>query len=240
MKHKSPTRKKNNKKKNILLIFSFCIVMLLAVYGAFKLVKNVVSYFSHSTEAPVVTSVYLTPPVKFNGRYKTTFDDIQEVQIESAMANGITPIPDVSDIDSLLRSGKIVVVGDETNYDCQADFPYLVPIAADLLEEVRKRFQDAEGESKQLRLTSCMRTIASVKGLKRWNPNSVENSCHLYGTTFDISYSKMTPEERRTLGQILYELQQGGYCFVKYELKQPCFHVTVRRGADIVEVNSEQ
>lgn len=237
MKRKVHSRKRNTPQKNIFVTVVSVIVILLAVYGGFHLVKNVISQFVHPTEAPKVTKTYLTPPVKFNGRYKTTFDDIQEVQIESAMSQGITPMQTAADLTALIADGSVVDVGADSCYDCQADFPFLVPIAADLLEEVRKRYQDAAGDSKQLRLTSCLRTVQSVKGLKRWNPNSVENSCHLYGTTFDLSYSKMTSEERKILGQILYELQQGGYCYVKYELKQPCFHVTVRKGADVVEVD---
>lgn len=239
MKRKSTSKKKNHKRQNILLLISFSIIILLAVYGAFQLARTVISQFTHHAEAPAVTKTYLTPHVKFNGKYKVTFDDIQEVQIESAMKHGITPMQTASEMTELIRDGELVEVGNDGNYDCQADFPYLVPIAAELLDEVRKRYQDMEGEPKTLRLTSCLRTIDSVKGLKRWNPNSVENSCHLYGTTFDISYSKMTPQERRTLGQALYELQQAGYCFVKYELKQPCFHVTVRKGPDIIETDKQ-
>lgn len=235
MKRKAHSRKKNNKTRKAFLLISFSIVILLAAYGGFQLVKTVLSQFTSPAEAPAVTSVYLTPPVTFDGKYKTTFDDIQEVQIESATRHGITPLQTASELMPLVESGRLMTVGNDSNYDCQADYPYLVPIAADLLEEVRKRYQEKEGEAKQLRLTGCLRTVDSVKGLKRWNPNSVENSCHLYGTTFDLSYSKMTPEERKTLGQVLYELQQGGYCYVKYERKQPCFHVTVRKGADIMK-----
>lgn len=234
MKSKINSRKKKNNHKNIFLLISFSIVLVLAAYGGYHLVKNVISQFSTRIEAPAVVSVYRTPPVKFKGNYRTVFDDIQEVQIESAMKHGITPMQTASELTAHLESGSLIAVGNDSNYDCQADFPYLVPIAADLLEEVRNRYQEKEGDSKPLRLTSCLRTVDSVKGLKRWNPNSVENSCHLYGTTFDISYSKMTPDERRTLGQVLYELQQGGYCYVKYERKQPCFHVTVRKGADLM------
>lgn len=235
MKRKKTPRKKNNKRKNFFVIICFSTIVVLAGYGVFQLVRTVISQFTHPAEAPMVTRKYLTPAIEFDGKYKTIFDDIQEVQIVAATSNGIAPLKNISDVGPLLREKKLMQVGNDSNYDCQADYPYLVPIAAELLEEVRKRYQEAEGKDKKLRLTSCMRTIESIRGLKRWNPNSVENSCHLYGTTFDISYSQMTPKERKVLGQVLYELQQAGYCYVKYERKQPCFHVTVRRGADIIE-----
>ncbi len=235
MKRKRHPRKKNNKIKRIFAVISFSIIVALAGYGVFQLVRTVISQFTHPAEAPMVTREYITPKVKFDGNYKTAFDDIQEVQIEAATSRGITPLEDASDIGNQLRNKKLVQVGNDSSYDCQADYPYLVPIAAELLEEIRKRYQAAEGNDKQLRLTGCLRTIKSVKGLKRWNPNSVENSCHLYGTTIDISYAKMTQKEKKALGQVLYELQQAGYCYVKYERKQPCFHITVRRGPDIIE-----
>ncbi len=235
MKRKKNSRKRHNKRKSIFVIICFSIIVLLAGYGVFQLVKTVISQFTRQAEAPMVTREYITPTVEFNGNYKSTFDDIQEVQINAATSNGISPLRTASEITSLTRDRRLIEVGNDSNYDCQADYPYLVPMAAELLEEVRKRYQEAAGEDKQLRLTGCLRTIESVKGLKRWNRNSVENSCHLYGTTFDISYSQMTMNERRALGQVLYELQQAEYCYVKFERKQPCFHVTVRRGADIVE-----
>lgn len=236
MKRKSHKRKKSSKKRPVLSIITFSVIILLALFGGIHLIRTVISQFHRQKEEMLVTKVYRTPQVVFDGKYKTTFDDVQEVQIEAAMSMGINPVLNDSEITALVESGKLVkVAGDSMDYDCQADYPYLTPAAADLLEEVRKRFQAAEAIPTQLRLTSCMRTIQSVKGLKRWNPNSVENSCHLYGTTFDLSYSRMTAKEKQMLAQVLYELQQGGYCYVKYERKQPCFHVTVRRPAHIIE-----
>lgn len=235
MNRKPKKRKKSNNKKSTLTLIAYTIIILLAAYGSFQLIHTIISRFDRQKEEPLVSKTYRTPDVKFNGKYKPTFDDIQEVQIKAATSLGINPIRSASDIVELVDKGYLVRVGEGKDYDLHADYPYLVPAAADLLEEVRRRYHAKYSTPPPLRLTSCMRTIDSVKGLKRWNPNSVENSCHLYGTTFDISYSRMTQQEKKKLAQVLYELQQGGYCYVKYEVKQPCFHVTVRRPAHISE-----
>ena len=86
---------------------------------------------------------------------------------------------------------------------------------------------------------------ADVKRLRRHNQNASENSTHRYGTTFDISYwhyvkvpelrgrpyEDVPPEYlRATLGQVLKDLHDTpGTCYVKYEKKQSCFHITVRK-----------
>ena len=76
------------------------------------------------------------------------------------------------------------------------------------------------------------------------NINATENSTHRYGTTFDLSYwryvkvpelrerpyADVPPEYlRATLSQVLKDLHDEGACYVKYEKKQTCFHITVRK-----------
>ncbi|MCC8175948.1 MAG: DUF5715 family protein [Bacteroidales bacterium] len=65
--------------------------------------------------------------------------------------------------------------------------------------------------------------------VQRQSSNAVTNSCHRYGTTFDISYARMTDEQKQTLARVLQSLRRGGYCYVKYEINQPCFHITARQ-----------
>lgn len=222
-------RKSKSKKKLTLILIAYTIILLLAAFGGYQLIKTRIFQFDRQKEKPLVTTNYRTPDVRFNGKYRSSFDDIQAVQIKAATSLGIKPIKSASDIVALVDDGSLVRVGSGKDYDLHADYPYLTPLAAGLLEEVRSRFNAATGTPVPLRLTSCLRTIDSAKGMKKWNPNSVANSCHLYGTTFDISYSRMTEKNKRKLAQVLYELQQGGYCYVKYERKQPCFHITVRQ-----------
>ncbi len=87
-----------------------------------------------------------------------------------------------------------------------------------------------------------LRTPSTVKRLRRINVNATSESSHQYGTTFDISYSRFICDSinvnrsfedlKNLLGEILYDLRQEGRCYVVFERKQSCFHVTARPIAD--------
>ena len=121
--------------------------------------------------------------------------------------------------------------------------PYLVPKAAKLLEDMGKAFQDSlfnRGYNRHHRftVTSVLRTEETIRQLRKTNVNSTENSCHCYGTTFDISYfTYSTPligkaasvdKMRQILYQVAYDMQKQARCYVKYEKQQTCLHITVR------------
>jgi hypothetical protein len=92
-------------------------------------------------------------------------------------------------------------------------------------------------------VTSVLRTEEDVARLRRFNGNATENSCHLYGTTFDICYNRYETVEdpdgprrrevrndtlKYVLSEVLRDMRQQGRCYIKYEVKQGCFHMTVR------------
>jgi hypothetical protein len=87
-------------------------------------------------------------------------------------------------------------------------------------------------------ITSVYRTQDHIKRLRRsGNVNASQNSCHQYGTTIDITYVRFDkPEEhlandmklQQLLFQTVYDMHQAGRCYVKYERKQSCLHITVR------------
>ena len=124
--------------------------------------------------------------------------------------------------------------------------PYLVPRAAVLLNDIGRAYYDSlqiKGiPLHQFIITSVLRTKEDVSKLRHYNGNATENSCHLYGTTFDISYNRyktvMTSDEPRrmvrndslkwVLCEVLNDFRKNGRCYIKYEVKQGCFHITVR------------
>ena len=84
---------------------------------------------------------------------------------------------------------------------------------------------------------------ADVKRLRRRNVNASENSAHFYGTTFDVSwkrFQKVEDEDGRplqdvssdtlklVLSEVLRDLKKADKCYIKYELKRGCFHITTR------------
>ena len=125
-------------------------------------------------------------------------------------------------------------------------YPYLVPEAADLLKEIGARFNDSlsarGGGSYRLKITSVLRTPATVNKLRRVNRNATDSSAHQFATTFDISYAKFicdsltvnrTQEDlKNLLGEVLLAVRGEGKCYVKYERKQGCFHITARKPAE--------
>lgn len=120
--------------------------------------------------------------------------------------------------------------------------PYLVPEAADLIHDIGRRFIDSldsrGGGEYRIRLTSLLRTGSSVKRLRRVNINASENSAHCHGTTFDVAYNKFicdgtnhprtAVDLKNLLAEIIEDLRNEGRCYVKYERKQGCFHITAR------------
>jgi hypothetical protein len=92
-------------------------------------------------------------------------------------------------------------------------------------------------------VTSVMRSKADVAKLRGHNGNATQNSCHLYGTTFDVCYNRYKTIEdpdgpprhkvrndtlKWVLSEVLNDMRKNGHCFIKYEVKQGCFHITVK------------
>lgn len=176
-------------------------------------------------------------------RYDTIFNDLNELQLEAARANGLKEAVKEDGIEDngklrLIETNRLYVVDKLTH-----SRPYLVPKAAELVKDIGQAFQDSlfnRGYSRNHRITitSVLRTQEMVRELQKSNVNSSENSCHVYGTTVDISYLTFdTPETghmasqekmRQVLMEVMYDLRNAGRCYVKYEKRQTCLHITVR------------
>lgn len=176
--------------------------------------------------------------------YPQIFNDFNDTQLVAAQANGT---PHALTIEEL-EVGKYGLQRIETNKLYKVDplihsAPYLVPKAKDFLDELGEAFQDSlynRGYDRRHRfiVTSVYRTENHIKRLRRsGNVNASKNSCHQYGTTVDITYVRFDkPEEHRAndpkllqlLMQTVYDMHRSGRCYVKYERKQSCLHITVR------------
>ena len=176
--------------------------------------------------------------------YPRIFNDLNDIQLVAARANGTPHTLTVEE----LEVGKYGLKCIETNELYKVDplthsAPYLVPKAKDFLDELGEAFQDSlynRGYDRRHRfiVTSVYRTENHIKRLRRsGNVNASKNSCHQYGTTVDITYVRFDkPEEHcandpkllQLLMQTVYDMHQAGRCYVKYERKQSCLHITVR------------
>lgn len=179
----------------------------------------------------------------FKGRRPSVFNDSNHVQLVAAEKLGIEPVTDMASAWNLSRP-VVKIASCEEYYleELTHSIPYLVPEAATLLKDIGARFNKLlweRGESKyRIKVTSVLRTPESIDRLMRRNVNAVEVSAHQYATTFDVSYSKFVKDQEanpRTFGnlcdllsEVLQDFQSQGRCYVKYEGKQSCFHITVR------------
>ena len=183
--------------------------------------------------------------------YAQCFPDSQSVQIEAAQKYGIKPVQNRKAAEVLVRNRKLVNISHSPFYaidDLTHSIPYLVPRAQHLLNTICLNFMDScqvKGLPIHLPIvTSVLRTTDDVSNLQRGNKNATTNSCHCYGTTVDIAYNKFMPmtgtyESKATLlrwnepmkqvlSEVLNDLRKEGKCYVKYERKQGCFHLTCR------------
>lgn len=181
--------------------------------------------------------------------YKKSFPDLQDVQIRAARKWGVSPVKNRTVAEQ--RKDELVFVGSSPYYvidkDMNRSIPYLVPRADQLLQRISRNFLDSltvKGLTlHMLVVSSVLRTEADIKKLKRYNSNASEQSCHRFGTTIDICYNRYEPvcsvdgSKNKTiptdrlkwvLAEVLRDLREQGLCYVKYEVKQACFHITVR------------
>lgn len=191
----------------------------------------------HDTSA--IVSLHISQRV---GNLSRQFSDLNADHLIHAARIGISPIRSTRDIMRLNKPIIEVKSGDNYHIDkLSHSYPYLVPEAAALLDSIGARFNAKlaaqGGGNYKIKVTSLLRTNESVNRLKRGNVNSTQNSAHLYGTTFDISYvdfhegmlnttKHSDGELKNLLAEVLLELRESGKCLVKFERKQGCFHIT--------------
>ena len=178
--------------------------------------------------------------------FGNTFPDQNDVQLLAANKYGVSPVQNRDEAEH--SKGKLVYVGSNPYFyvdKLNNSIPYLVPRASVLLQDIGKAYFDSlqiKGiPLHKIIVTSILRTKDDVAKLRTRNSNATENSCHLYGTTFDVCYNRYktvqtASEPRRevrndslkwVLSEVLRDMRQANRCLVKYEVKQGCFHITV-------------
>ena len=180
--------------------------------------------------------------------YKRSFGDLNDTHMAVAKKIGVKPIQGREE--AMRMSSKLVEIesGDWYQVDSLThSIPFLIPKASALLDSIGANFLDSL-ENKglnpnQVIVTSVLRTKDDVKKLRKVNLNASANSVHMYGTTFDISWKRFFKVEdpdgrpmqdvradtlKLVLSEVLRDLKKKEKCYIKYELKQGCFHITAR------------
>lgn len=229
-------------RKKLLIFGSVLVVVIIAAI-----------VFSHpeNKEKSVETSETNEP--KAIGTIRVDYyKDLNKLHLKYAKANGITGFKSNRDLNENIKKyvdkDKLVKIETCDYYVVDKlthSHPYLTPDAAKLLEDIGKRFQekleDHDLKKRYYQVTSLLRTGESQRKLGRSNVNASENSSHLYGTTFDITYARVFKKPKlqedleiedgpaiKLLSEAIGELRKEGRCVVVTERKERCFHITVR------------
>ncbi|MBO7120761.1 MAG: hypothetical protein J6W03_10640 [Bacteroidaceae bacterium] len=188
-------------------------------------------------------------PVRSVYSYAACFPDVQEVQIVAARKWGVRPVRNREEAEH--RRKELVYVGANPFYcidkGMSHSIPYLVPRASHLLSTIGRNYLDSlyiKGiPLHRIIVSSVLRTEDDVARLAQRNGNASTESCHRFGTTFDICYNRYStvsppgkPERRAVqndtlkwvLSEVLRDIREKDMCYIKYEVKQGCFHITVR------------
>lgn len=177
-------------------------------------------------------------------------NDLNDIQLIHAQKNGLK-IPFRTNeefnqqIHKLIRQSVLLPVVDNRYYQIKSlthSQPYLIPEAIDMLNEIGYRFQERLKEKKytnfKFRLTSLLRTGEAQSTLSRRNGNATKSqSCHIYGTTVDISYKNFINTKNDTiepsyeavisLTKVLSDMRKECKILAVRERHQSCFHITV-------------
>lgn len=179
------------------------------------------------------------------GSYSKAFNDLNPAHLASAKKWGVPEVNSRDDAEKHRSKLKRIESCELYKIDkLTHSIPYLVPRAEEMLETIARNFQDSlisKGVGGyQLVVTSVLRSNADVRKLRRGNGNASKNSAHRFGTTIDIAYNRFNRIEsdypyeipqahlKHVLAEVLRDQRKAGKCYVKYEVKQGCFHITVR------------
>lgn len=194
-------------------------------------------------------SMILNEPHNIRGvtGFQKTFNDNNAVQIAVAQKLGVKPVKGQEEAKKnrnlvLLESNEYYKVDSLTH-----SLPYLTKKSEKVLSDIGASFMDSLSSKglnpNRIVVTSVLRTQELITDLKKQNGNSVENSAHVYGTTFDISWKSFDKIEyqgrhpyesvssdtlKLVLAEVMRDFQKSGRCYVKYEVNQGCFHITSR------------
>ena len=180
--------------------------------------------------------------------FQRTFNDQNPKHLKVARAIGVPPVASQEEAEEM--TDRLHLIADNERYAVDSlthSIPYLIPGAAQLLDTIGANFLDslqAKGlNPNKVVVTSVLRTVKDVKKLRRRNVNASANSAHCYGTTFDVSWKRFEKVEdpdgrpmqdvgadtlKLVLAEVLRDLQKAQRCYVKYEVRQGCFHITTR------------
>jgi uncharacterized protein YcbK (DUF882 family) len=165
---------------------------------------------------------------------------------DAAKLKGIKVCKNEEDLENRISEGKLVKVKNCDRYIVEKmtfSFPYVTRESKDLLDEIATRLREKSSQKGlngvKFYITSMTRRTDNVRSLRRYNGNASENSPHLYGNAFDISYKRFIARKwiltncdkkflKEALAEVIWQLRTENRCWATYEKIQSCYHVVSR------------
>lgn len=163
-----------------------------------------------------------------------------------ARLSGVRKSSTATEIHIKALTGQLVRISNSRNYKIERlthSYPFLTPDSKTLLDEIGRRFREKtvnDGyRGSRFIVTSMTRTSDNSRRLGRSNMNASDNSPHLNGNAFDISYARFSSGKlfvkesdkwylKEALAEVIYGLKAEKRCWATYERNQGCFHVVAR------------
>ena len=168
--------------------------------------------------------------------YKRSFGDLNDTHLSVAKKIGIRPLASRSEAEGL--GGKLVQIKPCERYAMDSlthSIPFLIPQASALLDTIGANFLDSLSckglNPNQIIVTSVLRTADDVKRLRRRNGNASANYrrfCKVEDPDGRPMQDVSPDTLKLVLAEVLRDLRKSDKCYIKYELKQGCFHITAR------------
>jgi Family of unknown function (DUF5715) len=212
----------------IIITFSLCFIFIPKVHRA-----AMVSFFSKKCR-------------NYQQVYSRKLNDRIPDYAGYASLTGIKKCEDANDIGTRILSGQLCRVKNGRNYkveDMAFSYPYLTPDSKKLLDEIGRRYKKKVKRDglmgSRFIITSMTRTSDKINGLGKTNINASDNSPHLNGNAFDISYARFSFMKlhvtecdkwymKEALAEVIWQLKAENKCWATYEKNQGCFHVVSR------------
>lgn len=163
-----------------------------------------------------------------------------------ARMKGIEKCSNENDIRKRVIAGQLKRVSNGRGYRLEKmdhSYPYLTRDSRKLLNEISRRFRHKVRKDglmgSRFIVTSMTRTSEKVRGLGKTNNNASDNSPHLNGNAFDISYSRFSIRKihvtecdkwymKEAMAEVIWQLKKEKKCWATYERNQGCFHIVSR------------
>ncbi len=222
-------KKRRYFKASVLTIFILgSILSILAFPYRYKIIRNV----------KVLLGYHLGSTLTGTGSCKkcsTLFTDNVKTHQQAYKGEGIQQQKNDDGLQSLFKKRKLLKLTSTPLYTVRPlshSQPFILLKGQIFIDELARLY-----EKKCIRdslnyvpftISSVTRSIESVKRLGAVNLNSIENSAHLRGKTFDISYRAFNNNNKQNEAfiSVLRDMRLQGRCYVKFE-KNGCLHITV-------------